>query len=158
MSENISLVTFKISDELYGIDIMEVREIINLCEVTPIPNSPEFIDGVINLRGDFIPVVDLSKRFNFEKKEFTEDEEMLRGIVIINVNDLIIGVIIDQVNRVINVEKSKIQKPPQVISGIGAEYIQGVFKLDERSNNLLILLNVKKLFNKQELLQLTERT
>jgi len=153
MAENLSLVTFKISSELYGIDIMDVMEIIRLCEVTPIPNSPDFIDGVINLRGDIIPIVDLKKRFNFEEKSFTEEEELLRGIIIIYANDLRIGIIIDQVYRVINIGRDEIKPPPQMITGIGAEYIQGVVKLDE-DDILLILLNIKKLFSKKELLQL----
>ena len=127
-----TLVTFKIGFEFYGIDIMEVQEIISLLEITPIPNSPSFVDGVINLRGGIIPVVDLGKRFNFEIRELTEEEERLRGIIIIKVEGMIIGVIIDQVNRV--------------------EYIQGVSKTDD---NLLTILNVKKLFSKQELLQLS---
>ncbi len=153
MAENLSLVTFKISSELYGIDIMDVMEIIRLCEVTPIPNSPDFIDGVINLRGDIIPIVDLKKRFNFEEKSFTEEEELLRGIIIIHANDLRIGIIIDQVYRVINISRDEIKPPPQMITGIGAEYIQGVVKLEE-DDILLILLNIKKLFSKKELLQL----
>lgn len=147
-----TLVTFKIGSEFYGIDIMEVQEIISLPEITPIPNSPSFVDGVINLRGGIIPVVDLGKRFNFEIRELTEDEIRLRGIVIIKVECMIIGIIIDQVNRVISINEEEIQPPPQVIAGIGSEYIEGVSKTDD---NLLTILNVKKLFSKQELLQLS---
>jgi purine-binding chemotaxis protein CheW len=147
-----TLVTFKIGSEFYGIDIMEVQEIISLPEITPIPNSPSFVDGVINLRGGIIPVVDLGKRFNFEIRELTEDETRLRGIVIIKVEGMIIGIIIDQVNRVISINEEEIQPPPQVIAGIGSEYIEGVSKTDD---NLLTILNVKKLFSKQELLQLS---
>ncbi|HOJ65264.1 MAG TPA: chemotaxis protein CheW [Spirochaetota bacterium] len=152
-SNALSLVTFKIGKELYGINIMEVNEIIKLTEITSIPNAPEFVEGVITLRGEIIPVVDLGKRFNFEKIEFTEDEELLRGIIIITVEEMTIGIIIDQVNRVINVNKSQIQPPPQMISGIGAEYIQGVVKLED--NNLLVILNINKLFSKKELMLLS---
>jgi purine-binding chemotaxis protein CheW len=154
MAEKMSLVSFKIASELYGIDIMDVKEIINLSEITPIPNSPDFVDGVINLRGTIIPIVDLGKRFNFKKRNFTDDEELLRGIIIINVNNLLIGIIIDQVNRVLNIFTEQIQQPPQMISGIGADYINGVVKLDEK-DNLLIILNIKKLFSKKELLQIS---
>ena len=152
-SGSLSLVTFKINKELYGINIMEVNEIIKLTEITSIPNSPEFVEGVITLRGEIIPVVDLGKRFHFEKMEFTEDEELLRGSVIITVEDMTIGIIIDEVNRVININKNQIQPPPQMISGIGAEYIQGVVKLED--NNLLVILNIHKLFSKKELMQLS---
>lgn len=155
MAEKKSFVTFRLGDELYGIDIMDVKEIIHLSEITPIPNAPDFVDGVINLRGKIIPIVDLGKRFNFSKRELTEDELLLRGIIIINVNKLLIGVIIDQVNRVLAVEEDSIQPPPQMISGIGAEFVQGVAKIEEQNNELLIILNIKKLFNRNELLQLS---
>jgi purine-binding chemotaxis protein CheW len=152
MDTSLSLVTFKISKELYGIDIMDVQEIIRIAEVTPIPNSPAFVDGIITLRGEIIPIVDLSKRFSLEKMTFTEDEELLRGIIVINVNDMTIGIIIDQVNRVLSINSAQIQPPPQMISGIGSEYIQGVVKLEEI---LLIMLNIKKLFSKKELMELS---
>ncbi|HOV12687.1 MAG TPA: chemotaxis protein CheW [Spirochaetota bacterium] len=152
MDTSMSLVTFKISNELYGINIMEVREIIRYTEITPIPNSPDFVDGVITVRGEIIPIVDLGKRFHFESKTFNEDEELLRGIIVIMVEDMTIGVVIDQVNRVLSINSSQIQPPPQMISGIGAEYIQGVVKFDE---NLLVILNINKLFNRRELMQLS---
>jgi purine-binding chemotaxis protein CheW len=152
MDTSLSLVTFKISKELYGIDIMDVQEIIRIAEVTPIPNSPMFVDGIITLRGEIIPIVDLCKRFNLEKLTFTEDEELSRGIIVINVDDMTIGIIIDQVNRVLPINSSQIQPPPQMISGIGSEYIQGVVKLDDV---LLIMLNIQKLFSKKELMELS---
>ena len=151
MEGKISLVTFRIGGELYGIDIMDVAEIIRLSEITPIPNSPEFVDGVITLRGQIIPIVDLGKRVHFEKTDFTEDEEVLRAIVIVSVDDMTIGVVIDQVNRVINIDYSQIQPPPQMITGIGAEYIQGVFS---REDGYLIMLEILRLFDPKELQQL----
>ena len=154
MAEATSYVTFKISTELYGINIMNIREVVQLCEIRPIPNAPKFVDGVINLRGEIIPVVDLGKRFNFKERKFTEEEELLRGIIILNINDLIIGVIIDQIKRVVPVEQEQIQPPPQIVSGVGAEFVQGVVKLDTE-DNILIILNESKLFNKEELLQLS---
>ncbi len=155
MAEKKSFVSFRIGEELYGIDIMDVKEIIHLSEITPIPNAPEFVDGVINLRGKIIPIIDLGKRFNFAEKEFTEDELLLKGIIIINVNSLLIGIIIDQVNRVLAIDDKLIQPPPQMISGIGAEFVHGVAKIEEQNNELLIILNIKKLFNRNELLQLS---
>jgi purine-binding chemotaxis protein CheW len=152
MDVTLSMVTFKISTEFYGVDIMEVREIIRNSDITPIPNSPGFVDGVITLRGEIIPIVDLSKRFRFETVELTEEEELLKGIIVVTVDDMTIGILIDQVNRVITINSSQIQMPPQMISGIGAEYIRGVVKLEE---NLLVILNIKKLFSKRELVELS---
>lgn len=155
MAESLSLVTFKIATELYGIDIMNVVEIIKMCEITPIPNSPDFIDGVINLRGDIIPIVDLKKRFKFNiESNLTEDEELLKGIIIILINDIRLGILIDQVYKVLTITKDEIKPPPQVVSGVGAEYVQGVIQLEEEKL-ILILLNIKKLFSKKEILQLT---
>lgn len=152
-SQKKTYVTFKIASELYGIDIMEVREVIRLTDITPIPNSPNFVDGVVNIRSEIIPIIDMGKRFNFEKKEYTEDEELLRAIIIVRVEGLVIGIMIDEVFRVLSVYEKAIQPPPQMISGIGAEYIQGVTKLED--DTLFVILNVKKLFNKNELLQLS---
>jgi purine-binding chemotaxis protein CheW len=94
----------------------------------------------------------LGKRFNFERVTLSEDEELLKGIIIITVEAMTIGVIIDQVNRVVQINKNQIQPPPQMISGVGAEYIQGVVKMEE---NLLVILDIKKLFSRKELLELS---
>ena len=151
-AQTISLVTFKISNETYAIDIMEVNEIVKLTEITPIPNAPDFVDGIITLRGQIIPIVDLNKRFNFAPRTYTEEDELFRAIVIIRVQDMTIGILIDQVNRVIPVNRDQIQPPPQMISGIGAEFISGVIK---QNDNLFVILDIQKLFSKKELLQLS---
>ena len=148
----ISFVTFKISNESYAIDIMEVNEIVKLLEITPIPNAPDFVDGIITLRGEIIPIVDLNKRFNFAPREYTEEDELYRAIVIIRVQDMTIGILIDQVNRVIPIDSSQIQAPPQMIAGIGAEYISGVVK---QKDNLFVILDIQKLFSKKELMLLS---
>ena len=156
MSENnLSFVTFKLNKELYGINIDSTREVIQLCDVTGIPNAPSFVDGVINLRGEIIPIIDLHKRFDFPMMKYTEEEELLGSILIINVNELTIGIIIDKIHRVISCAEGEIQPPPSMISGVGIEYIMGVVKLNEEVDNLMILLNEKKLFSKDELLQLS---
>ena len=151
-SQTISLVTFKISNETYAIDIMEVNEIVKLTEITPIPNAPDFVDGIITLRGQIIPIVDLNKRFNFAPRTYTEEDELFRAIVIIRVQDMTIGILIDQVNRVIPVNRDQIQPPPQMVSGVGAEFISGVVK---QNDNLFVILDIQKLFSKKELLMLS---
>jgi len=151
-SQTISLVTFKISNETYAIDIMEVNEIVKLTEITPIPNAPDFVDGIITLRGQIIPIVDLNKRFNFLPRTYTEEDELFRAIVIIRVHDMTIGILIDQVNRVIPIDRNQIQPPPQMVSGVGAEFISGVVK---QNDNLFVILDVQKLFSKKELLMLS---
>ena len=151
-AQTISLVTFKISNETYAIDIMEVNEIVKLTEITPIPNAPDFVDGIITLRGQSIPIVDLNKRFNFAPRTYTEEDELFRAIVIIRVQDMTIGILIDQVNRVIPVNRDQIQPPPQMVSGVGAEFISGVVK---QNDNLFVILDIQKLFSKKELMMLS---
>ena len=151
-SQTISLVTFKISNETYAIDIMEVNEIVKLTEITPIPNAPDFVDGIITLRGQIIPIVDLNKRFNFAPRTYTEEDELFRAIVIIRVQDMTIGILIDQVNRVIPIDRNQIQPPPQMVSGVGAEFTSGVVK---QNDNLFVILDIQKLFSKKELMILS---
>ncbi|HAK46591.1 MAG TPA: chemotaxis protein CheW [Spirochaeta sp.] len=146
--EQLQLVTFQLGEELYGIDIMNVKEIQKVREIRPIPNAPMYVEGIFNLRGNIIPIISLHKRFHLRKAELGEEDEMLSGFMIIKINDRFLGVYIDKVSRVITVEQADIQPPPQMISGIGTEYIQGVVKEDD---GYLIILNIDRLFDPKEL-------
>ncbi|MDA3851172.1 MAG: chemotaxis protein CheW [Spirochaetaceae bacterium] len=152
----LQLVTFQLGLERYGIDIMDVKEIYGLQDVRPIPNAPKYIEGIFNLRGDIIPVINLHKRFQITKAHLTEEEELLSGFIIIKLGSSQIGVIIDKVLRVVTVESNRIQPPPQMISGIGAQYIQGVYQ--EEDGGYLILLDINRLFNPEELQQIHSLT
>jgi purine-binding chemotaxis protein CheW len=147
----LQLVTFKLGNETYGIDIMDVKEIQRLQETRPIPNAPSYVEGIFKLRNDIIPVVNLHKRFHIKKAETSEEDAILSGIIILDIDGMRIGVIIDRVARVVTVEYDQIQPPPQIISGIGAEYIQGVVRQEE---GYLIILNIRKLFSTKELQQI----
>ncbi len=151
--EQLQLVTFQLGEELYGIDIMNVREIQKVREIRTIPNSPMYVEGIFNLRGNIIPIISLHKRFHLRKAELGEEDKMLSGFMIISINDRFIGVYIDKVSRVMTIETSDIQPPPQMISGIGTEYIQGVVKEDD---GYLIILDIKRLFDPKELQALGE--
>lgn len=153
MAENdlIQLVTFQLGDELYGIDIMNVKEIQKVKEIRAIPNAPMYVEGIFNLRGNIIPVINLHKRFHIKKAELSEEDKMLSGFLIISINGRMLGVYIDKVSRVMTIEKSDIQPPPQMIAGIGTEYIQGVVKEDD---GYLIILDINRLFDPKELQQL----
>ncbi len=153
MAENdlIQLVTFQLGDELYGIDIMNVKEIQKVKEIRAIPNAPMYVEGIFNLRGVIIPVINLHKRFHIKKAELSEEDKMLSGFLIISINGRMLGVYIDKVSRVMTIEKSDIQPPPQMIAGIGTEYIQGVVKEED---GYLIILDINRLFDPKELQQL----
>jgi len=147
------LVTFQIGEELYGIDIMDVKEISGLQDVRPIPNAPSYVEGIITLRGDIIPIINLHNRFHLKSGSADEEDELLSGFMIIDIDGMKLGVIIDRVARVVTVEKAEIQPPPQIISGIGAEYITGVVR---QENGYLIILDIRKMFNAKELQKIGE--
>ena len=152
MDSSISLVTFKSGEDFYGIDIIHVKEIIDVRTIIPIPNSPDFVEGIITLRGNIIPIIDLAKRFRFEHIKTDIDDEHISGIIIMNVYDLTIGILLDKINKIINIPIVMLQHISQINTEIGSEYIKSIVKYDDF---FLIILDIKKLFNKNELLQLS---
>ncbi|MBN2735344.1 MAG: chemotaxis protein CheW [Spirochaetales bacterium] len=151
VDNKIQLVTFQLGNEKYGIDIMDVKEIVQMKAIRPIPNAPIYVAGILNLRSMIYPIIDLHRRFRIEKPELSEDDELLSGFVIISVEGRQIGIIIDKVSRVVPINTQDVQPPPKVISGIGTEYIKGVIS-DE--GEYLIILDIHKLFDPRELQQL----
>ena len=149
--KQVQLVTFQLGEEHYGIDIMAVDGIVRIQDIRPIPNAPGYVEGIFNLRGDIIPVINLHKRFHLRKASLSEEDELLSGFIIIDINGMKLAIIIDKVSRVVAIETDKIQPPPQMISGIGAEYIQGVYNKDD---GYLIILDIHRLFDPKELKQL----
>ena len=143
------LVTFKIDNEEFGIDILSVETIIRMTEITKVPKAPEYVEGVINLRGSIIPIIDFRKRFNLKPRE---DGKNTR-IIVANIDNRQMGFIVDSVSEVLRLPVSLIEPPPAIVAGIEAEYIEGVGKLDDR---LLILINIEKLFSISEKKELNE--
>ena len=137
VENSINLVTFKLGNNEYAIDIMQAKEIIKMEKITLIPNAPDYVEGVINLRGNIIPIVDLKKRFNLEEN----DGEKNTGIIIVKIDDVDMGIIIDAISKVVSIATSNIQPPP-MLSGIGQKYIKGVAKLEDK---LLVVLDLEKL-------------
>ena len=152
-SGSLQLVTFQLGEELYGVDIMDVEGIVKIEDVRPIPNAPSYVEGIFNLRGEIIPVINLHRRFHISHANLSEEEELLSGFVVININGRHMAIIIDKVSRVVAVGTEAIQPPPEVISGIGAEYIQGVVSEED---HYLIILDINRLFNVRELQQLEQ--
>ena len=148
MYESNQLVTFQLGEELYGINIMDVKEIVRVQDVRSIPNAPTYVEGIFHLRSEIIPIINLHKRFHLKKVAVTEEDELLSGFVILDIDGMKLGVIIDKVSRVVTIEREEIQPPPQMVSGIGAEYIQGVVR---QERGYLIILNIRDLFNPKEL-------
>jgi purine-binding chemotaxis protein CheW len=152
MSELMQLVSFAIGKEQFGVDILMVQEIIRMAPITSIPNSPDFIEGVINLRGHIIPVIDLRKRLKLNP--LADGDKNNTRILIIDVQDRVTGFIVDAVSEVLKIPKSFIEPPPEiVVAGLKSQYIYGVCKLDER---LLILLDFSKILQVEEIKKLME--
>lgn len=138
-----NLVTFRLGNGEYAIDIMQAKEIIKMEKITLIPNAPDFVEGVINLRGNIIPIIDLKKRFNLEEAQGDKNT----GIIIVKIDDVDMGIIIDAISKVVSIPNEDIQPPPPVLSGIGQKYIKGVGKLE---NKLLVVLDLAKLFSGED--------
>jgi len=147
------LVTFQLGEELYGVNIMDVKEIVRVQAIRSIPNAPTYVEGIFNLRSEIIPIINLHKRFHLRKLVSSEEDELLSGFVILDIDGMKLGVIIDRISRVVTIEKEDIQPPPQMFSGIGAEYIQGVVRQED---GYLIILDIRDLFNPKELQKIAE--
>lgn len=146
--ELIQLVSFHVGGEEFGLEILRVQEIIRIQQLTRVPNSPEFVDGVINLRGKVIPVIALRKRFGLE--EAANDKQT--RIVVVEVKGTILGFIVDSVSEVLRIPADTIEPPPR-LGKVEREYVSGVGKLD---NRLLILLDLDRLLEDSAGLQFAE--
>ncbi|WP_438350157.1 chemotaxis protein CheW [Paenibacillus sp. FA6] len=148
MGEDIKVIVFKLGNEEYGIEVEKVQTIERMLPITRVPKTFTFVRGVINLRGVIIPVIDLRGRFSLPLVEYNENTR----IIIVAVNDMEVGFIVDSANDVIDLNTDQIANPPEVVGGIKAKYLQGVAKInDER---LLIMLNLPEVLNKSEIIQL----
>jgi purine-binding chemotaxis protein CheW len=142
--EVLQLVTFVVGTEEFGIPILSVHEINRMMQITRVPQSPPFVEGVINLRGRIIPVVNLRRRFGAAEEERSNDSR----IIVIEVSGRVIGFTVDRVNEVLRIPSKIVEPPPSMVCGLDSEYVQGVGKLDDR---LLILLDLGRLFGSGEL-------
>ena len=147
------LVTFQLGEELYGVNIMDVKEIVRVQAIRTIPNAPTYVEGIFNLRSEIIPIINLHKRFHIRKLVTSEEDELLSGFVILDIDGMKLGVIIDRISRVVTIQQEEIQPPPQMVSGIGTEYIQGVVRQED---GYLIILDIRDLFNPKELQKIAE--
>ena len=126
--------TFMLAGEEYGVEILRVQEIKGWESATPIPNTPDHVLGVLNLRGAVVPIIDLRKRFGLEAGDPTEHTR----IIVSNCGSQTYGIVVDAVNEVIRLEASKVEPPPKGVVGIDSTYIQGLVKMEER---IMILLD-----------------
>ncbi|MGD7034479.1 chemotaxis protein CheW [Methylotuvimicrobium buryatense] len=136
-------VTFRLGDEKYGINVMQVQEVLRVAEIAPVPGAPSYVLGIINLRGNVVTVIDTRNRFGLMSKE-TDDNSR---IVIIETESHIIGILVDSVAEVVELRSSDIETAPNVGNEDTSRYIQGV---TSRDNELLILVDLNKFLSDEE--------
>ena len=139
----IQWVTFRLGDEKYGINVMQVQEVLRVTEIAPVPGAPSYVLGIINLRGNVVTVIDTRDRFGLLSK----DPDDVSRIVIIETKDHIIGILVDSVAEVVEMRASEIEATPNVGNEESSKYIQGV---TSRDNELLILVDLNKFLNDEE--------
>lgn len=148
-AEELQLVSFNIGSEEFGVEILKVQEINRMVDITRVPQAPHYVEGVINLRGKVIPIIDLRKRFNLEVKEYDKNTR----IVVVDISGSIMGMIVDAVSEVLRLPADTIEPPPELVTDINSEYIKGVAKLEDR---LLIFLDLSRVVQAEELAALTQ--
>lgn len=146
----IQLAGFSLGNEYYGVEITSIREIIRLTEITTVPRAPEFIEGVINLRGSVIPVINLRTKVRMPRKEYDKSTR----IIIMELKGFVAGFIVDAVREVLRIPENLLVPPPDLVAGSRAEYITAVAKLDDK---LVILMDPEKLLSKEENAQISEK-
>lgn len=139
----IQIACFRLGEDLYAADIMRIKEIIRLQKLASLPKSPGFVEGVLNLRGTVIPVVDLRKRFDLPVAPHNRDTRLL----IVKVGSQVLGLVVDEVTEVISVPVRDIKQPPRVAGGVGAEYLVGVCLAGDA---MVMLLNLDRILSDRE--------
>lgn len=147
----IQLVSFSLGSEEYGVHIEDVEGVIRIPEITHLPQTESFLKGVINLRGDIIPVIDMRERFNMESMEYTN----VTRVINIKINNKLVGLIVDNVSQVVVLDKSDIEDAPDIIHGISKEYIEGIGKFEER---MIIILRMQKVLTAEEIKKIEKAT
>ena len=134
--------TFTLNSEEYGIEILKVREIIGVMDITTVPQTPEFMKGVINLRGTVIQVVDLRLKFSMQEEEHTQET----CVIVVETNSSQVGIMVDSVSEVLNIQNGEIEETPSFGQGIDTDFIMGLGKVKER---IIILLNIEQILSSE---------
>ncbi|HAA81735.1 MAG: Purine-binding chemotaxis protein [Thermotoga sp. 47_83] len=148
MKMELKVVTFKLGNQVFGVDIMKVESIVEVEKIVPVPETAEYIEGVMNLRGKIIPVVNLRKKF---KMSDMEDKKKAK-IIVSMVKDTLVGFLVDDVSEVLTLTESDIEQPPQSLSGKGKKYILGLAKVRD---DIVIILNIEEVLTSEELVEIS---
>ncbi len=149
IEEENQYIVFTVEEQEFGVEIKKTKEIINMRELTDVPSSPDFVRGVINLRGEIVPIVDLHKRLHIKEK--TDDSE--GKIIVVEMDENLVGMQVSEVKGIIRLSSNNIGSAPELTQDIKQDYIEGVGKLEDK---LLILLNLQKVLTRQEVAKLED--
>lgn len=147
-NESRQYLTFKLREEVFGVDVAQVREILDSIKITKVPQTPDFMCGVINLRGSVVPVVDMNLKFGMAKTEKTVNTCIVVVEVNIEQENTILGALVDSVQEVIELEPQEIEPAPRIGTRLNTEFINGMGKRDD---NFIIILDIDKVFSAEEL-------
>lgn len=148
LNETRQYLTFKLDEEVFGVDVAKVREILDLIKITKVPQTPDFMRGVINLRGSVVPVVDMRLKFGLEATESTVNTCIVVVEVELEGENTVLGALVDSVQEVFELEPTEIEPAPRIGTKLKTEFIKGMGKRDDR---FIILLNIDKVFSTEEL-------
>ena len=140
LKDLLQLVTFHLANEEFAVDILNIQGINRMVEITKVPNAPEFVEGIINLRGRVIPLICLRKRLGMPEREYDKSTRF----IVVEINSRVIGFIVDSVSEVLRISSAITESTPPMISSIDSHFITGIAKLDDR---LLILLDLEKVLS-----------
>jgi len=143
--------TFALAEEEYGLEILKVREIISMSEITSVPKTPEFVKGVINLRGKVIPVIDLRLKFTMEEVPYTDET----CIIVVDVDGIEMGIIVDHVSEVLDIASGDIEDAPEFGASVDIDFILGMGKAEGR---VTILLDISRVIGSEDVASLTNTT
>jgi purine-binding chemotaxis protein CheW len=136
-------ISFSVGEEEYGLELLRVKEVIRVREITWLPRAPSFVKGIINLRGDVIPIVDLRDKFGLPPRQATKASR----VIVVEVDGRLMGMVVDSASQVVRIAADQIDPPPPVIGGISQDFITGVGKLDD---TLIILLSADAVLTREE--------
>lgn len=153
ITETRQYLSFKLDEEEFALDISKVREVLDFTKITKIPQTPDFMRGVINLRGAVVPVVDLNKKFGIKDTEKTVNTRIIIGQVAVEGDEVVLGVLADSVHEVMDLEPDKIEPAPRIGTRLNTEFLKGMGKRDEE---FVMILDIDKVFNADDLAMVSQ--
>ncbi len=148
-AQELKLACFRVGEQVFAMDIMQIRQIIRPLKITPIPKAPDFVEGMINLRGMVIPLLDMRKRFDIP----IERPEAETRVIIASVDRQVVGMVVDEVTEVITIPQSEVQPQPQMIAGIQSEFLTGVCRYQDQ---ILLIINLNAILSSEEKVKLSD--